>query len=173
MAKKKRRTEIKAKPPVGIYNNKSLLLKEPLRLLPNVRVSIEVDGKQNGSNGRKQISGNIRPQINATIRRLVRTYFEMEKCIDRIIWIKGAQDDDEVRLIAVNRNTFPTGSVMVFYFRESENFPLPRRLADVTPEEWAEIRAGKIPLPPGWSLKNAVELDREVILTQEEKIDVG
>jgi hypothetical protein len=55
---------------------------------------------------------------------------------------------------------------MAFYFPESEKFLLPVRLADVTPEEWDKICAGKIPLPQGWSLKNAIEYEREETLAE-------
>lgn len=104
--------------------------------------------------------------VAGIVQRMARMHFETEDCIDRIIWFKGNGSEDEIHLIEVNRDTIPTGSVMTFYFRESKKFPLPALLADVTPKEWEKIRAGKISLPPGWSLKNAVEFEREENLAQ-------
>ncbi len=107
-------------------------------------------------------------EIKDIVQRMVREHFETEDSIDRVIWFKNHNDTGEIRLLEVNREAIPSGAVMTFYVGKSKKFPLPALLADVTPEEWKKIRAGKISLPSGWSLKNAVEFVREEILAQEE-----
>jgi hypothetical protein len=185
MTTKKRAASTKAKTFAGIYDGKNFLFEKSLILPPLTRVRLKLDQPHNGKNGSIQLGAVVQPQIESdkraalaplttmsereiekAVRRMARTYFEKEKSIDRIIWFKNTRGEERIHLIAVNRDTFPAGSVMAFYFRENERFPLPRRLADVTPEEWAKIRAGKIPLPQGWSMQNAVEFDRETMLAQ-------
>ena len=107
-------------------------------------------------------------QINDIVRRMVRSHFETEDVIDRVVWFKSRNGVEEIHLLEVNREAIPSGAVMTFYIGKSKKFPLPTLLADVTPTEWKKIRAGKIPLPEGWSLKNAVEFAREEILAQGE-----
>lgn len=182
---KKRVAQTKAKTVTGIYDGKSFLFEKSLILPPLTRVRLKLVQPHNGKNGGIQLGAVVQPQfesdkmtafaplttmsereIEKAVRRMARTYFEMEESIERIIWFKNAGDEEKIHLIAVNRDTFPTNSVMTFYFRENDRFALPRLLADVTPEEWAQIRMGKIPLPQGWSLKNVVEFDRETVLAE-------
>jgi hypothetical protein len=73
-------------------------------------------------------------QIEKVVSHLVRSHFEIEEAIDQIVWLKDG-DEQEIHLIEVNRNTFPTGSVEVFYFAPSPDVPFPVRVADVTPQE--------------------------------------
>jgi len=108
-------------------------------------------------------------QINDIVRRMVRSHFETEDVIDRVVWFKSPNGTEEIHLLEVNREAIPSGAVMTFYVGKSKKFPLPTLLADVTPAEWKKIRAGKIPLPEGWSLNNVVEFAREEILTQREQ----
>jgi len=85
-------------------------------------------------------------QIERVANQLARSHFEIEEAIDQIIWLRDG-DEHEIRLIEVNRNTFPTGSVEVFYFAPSPDVPFPVRVADVTPQEWKQVQNGRICLP--------------------------
>lgn len=91
-------------------------------------------------------------RLEGVVHQLVQAHFEVEEGLDEIIWLRDGEDK-EICLIEINRNTLPTGSVEVFYFAPSENVPFPVRIADITPQEWEQVRSGNIPLPPGWTLR--------------------
>jgi len=91
-------------------------------------------------------------QVEEVVRQLVQSHFEIENSIDEIVWLRDGEDK-EIRLIEINRNTLPTGSVEAFYFAPSKDVPFPVRIADITPQEWKRVRSGNIPLPPGWKLR--------------------
>lgn len=93
-------------------------------------------------------------QIEQVVSHLVRSHFEIEDAIDQIVWLRNG-DEQEIHLIEVNRNTFPTGSVEVFYFAPSPDVPFPVRVADVTPQEWEQVQNGQIHLPGDWTLERA------------------
>lgn len=97
--------------------------------------------------------------IEEIVRRMVREHFDLEEGIERVIWIKN-DGVKEIHLIEVNRNTFPEGKVLTFYLGATEEYPLPVRLADITPEEWDKVKSGLIPLPKGWSLNNIEIFER-------------
>jgi hypothetical protein len=86
------------------------------------------------------------------VRQLVQSHFEIENNIDEIVWFQD-EVDKEIRLIEINRDTFPTGSVEVFSFAPTQDVPFPLRIADITPQEWKRVQSGNIPLPPGWTLR--------------------
>jgi hypothetical protein len=98
-------------------------------------------------------------QIGALVRQLVRSHFDLEEGIERIIWVKKDNTQD-VRLIEVNRDTIPAGDFYAFYFAPSQDFPLPIRIGDVTPDEWEKIQRGEISLPPEWSLHQIEVFER-------------
>ena len=91
-------------------------------------------------------------QVEEVVRQLVQSHFGIEESIDEIVWLRDG-GDKEIRLIEINRNTLPIGSVLPFYFAPSEDVPFPIRIADVTPQEWNQVQSGDIPLPPGWTLQ--------------------
>ncbi|MBM3234821.1 hypothetical protein FJZ31_00840 [Candidatus Poribacteria bacterium] len=91
-------------------------------------------------------------QIEEVVHQLVQSHFEIEEGIDEIVWLKDGENK-EIRLIEINRNTLPIGSVLAFYFAPSEDVPFPVRIADVTPQEWKQVQSGDISLPPGWTLR--------------------
>jgi len=99
-------------------------------------------------------------QIEELVRRLAREHFDLEEGIERVIWVKN-DGVKEIHLIEVNRNTFPEGKVLTFYLGATEEYPLPVRLADITPEEWDKVKSGLIPLPNGWSLDDIEIFERE------------
>lgn len=102
-------------------------------------------------------------RIEEIVRRMAREHFEVEESIERIIWFKDAEKK-EIHLIEVNRDIFPEGMILLFYHKPTAKFPLPARIADVTPEEWEKVKNGVIPLPEGWSLDDVEILEREEVL---------
>jgi hypothetical protein len=98
-------------------------------------------------------------QVADLVRQLVRNHFDLEEGIERIIWVKNGETQD-IRLIEVNRDTIPAGDFYAFYFAPSQDFPLPIRIGDATPDEWEKIQRGEIDLPPGWSLQQIEVFER-------------
>jgi len=95
------------------------------------------------------------------VRQLVRSHFDLEEGIERIVWFQNGEKEPDVRLIEVNRNSIVTGSFDAFYFAPSADFPLPIQIADVTPEEWERILRREWPLPPDWALDKVKVFERE------------
>ena len=91
-------------------------------------------------------------RIEEVVCQLVQSHFEIEEGIDEIIWLRDGENK-EICLIEINRNTLPIGNVLPFYFAPSKDVPFPVRIADVTPQEWKQVRSGDIPLPPDWTLR--------------------
>ena len=101
----------------------------------------------------------VTSQMERIVNQLIQSNFEIEEDIDQIIWIRNG-DEREIRLIEVNRATFPTESVEAFCFAPSSDVPIPVRVADVTPQEWERVRNRQIPLPRGWTLERAKVFQR-------------
>jgi hypothetical protein len=101
--------------------------------------------------------------IEEIVQRLARWHFEIEEGIERIIWFKNGEDK-AIHLLEVNRDTFPEDKVLVFYHRPTTEYPIPVRLADVTPDEWEKVKKGLIPLPDGWSLDDIKIFERKDVL---------
>jgi hypothetical protein len=101
--------------------------------------------------------------LEEIVQRLMRWHFEIEESIERIIWFKDG-GKNEIHLLEVNRDTFPEDKILVFYHRPTSEYPVPVRLADITPEEWEKVKKGVIPLPDGWSLDKAEIFERKDVL---------
>ncbi|MGQ9625939.1 MAG: hypothetical protein ACUVV0_03425 [Anaerolineae bacterium] len=99
-------------------------------------------------------------QVEKVVRQLIHSHFETEEGIEQIIWLQDGEEK-EIRLLEINRNTLPTGAVETFYFAPSQDVPFPVRIADITPQEWEQVKSGNIPLPPGWTLEQAKIFQRE------------
>jgi hypothetical protein len=98
-------------------------------------------------------------QVAELVRQLTRSHFDIEEGVERIIWVKNG-NPNEVRLIEINRDVIPVGDFYAFYFAPSKAFPLPIRIADVTPQEWEQIQRGEIKLPVEWSLEKTQVFER-------------
>jgi predicted transcriptional regulator len=93
--------------------------------------------------------------IECVVQGVVQSHFEIEPEIDEIVWFKKGADR-EICLLEINRDTLPAGNVLTFYFAPAPpEVPFPVIIADVTPQEWEQVKLGDIPLPPGWSLQEA------------------
>lgn len=188
-AKKTRRAKIFKTIVGAIYDGEKFVLDEPLDLPPNTPIRLKIARKwlapkqqeknrapwlqPTASDAMAHMAEDLTPhaplseqEIEDVARHMVREHFEIEEFIERIIWLKNAEDKEEVHLIEVNRDCPPLGAVLPFFFGATEKFPLDALVADVSPEDWEQIRAGKMRLLPGWSLENAVEFEREATLTQ-------
>lgn len=97
------------------------------------------------------------------VRRLARWHFEIEEGIERIIWFKNGEKN-EIHLLEVNRDTFPADEIWVSAHGPTTEYPVPIRLADITPVEWEKVKKGLIALPNGWSLDNAEIFERKDIV---------
>lgn len=88
--------------------------------------------------------------VRDVFQELADAHFEIEQGLRRV-GLFSPPGDDEVKIIEVNDETFPSGTVVPFLFSPSGGLTRHVRIADVTEEEWKEILEGKIPLPEGWS----------------------
>lgn len=94
------------------------------------------------------------------VNNLAQLHFEADKAIEQVIWIPNGKEEEQVRLLEVNRTTIPNEHVLVFHFGPSFDIPFRQLIADVTPNEWKQIQGGKLPLPKGWNLKTAQVFQR-------------
>jgi hypothetical protein len=91
---------------------------------------------------------------------LVRYHFQVEPALVRVYILFSKDDADLIKLLEVNAATVPTGSVEPFGFAPSTDVPFRTLIAEVTPEEEAGIRAGRVQLPTGWRLEDAETINR-------------
>lgn len=70
-----------------------------------------------------------------------------------------AQHEDNLRepikLLEVSEATLAAGRVVPFGFGSTEEVPYPCIIANVTPEEMAQILEGTLPLPEGWDMSRS------------------
>jgi hypothetical protein len=123
------------------------------------QATIEIDLKLPPSQAANHAPVKKNHDIEKAVKFLAQNNFEVEDGLDRIVWLKHGAGD-EIRLIEVNRNGFPTGRVEAFYFAPSEEVPFETYLSDITPKEWQKVVSGEIPLPEGWSLQDSREFLR-------------
>ena len=98
-------------------------------------------------------------QKQLAIKELLDRHFNLEPGIQRI-FVYSQPDEELVRLIEVNENTIPSGSVMPFAFSATQEVPFTILMADVTPKEWDDIQHGNIKIPDGWPTKYSQEYTR-------------
>ena len=101
----------------------------------------------------------------ARIRELVNPWFYTDDQLQAVFHFEIPDPDDDapvtVLLLQVTEAT-PTSPdhVITYGFAPSEDFEFPLALAQVTPGEWDDIQAGRLPLPQGWILDRAHEVQR-------------
>jgi hypothetical protein len=64
-----------------------------------------------------------------------------------------------IRLLEISGEFPVSGDTRPFAFGRSEEFPFRSAVIQVTPEEWADIQAGRMPLPPDWDLASGERID--------------
>lgn len=100
-----------------------------------------------------------------TVDEVPKTYEEAERLLVR--WhAEGGPSDlrifsfpdsagEMVRLLEVSDDFLATGVIRPMTFGRSPEMPFRTSTALASPEEWALVQAGKVPLPPGWDLAAA------------------
>ena len=71
-------------------------------------------------------------------------------------------DQRKVRVIEVTQIVPQTGEVYPFEFAPTAEMPFRAAIAQVTPDEWTDISAGRIALPEGWDLAAMVSVPERV-----------
>jgi len=66
----------------------------------------------------------------------------------------------EVRLLEVSGTAPTTGEIMPFRFGPDTNhgIDLPSVVILLSPQEWGEVKSGRLKLPRGWDLSKAIDL---------------
>jgi hypothetical protein len=91
-------------------------------------------------------------------RRLAEIHYQVEPGITQIFSINGpdssnGRGQESIRLLEVNEHTIPSGIVPLgFGANPSHGIDFPSVVVEVTPDEFEDIRGGRLKLPHGWSI---------------------
>src|SRR3954469_18070672 len=87
---------------------------------------------------------------------------ETDPAIREIHYLPTGAPPKEIRLVEVNEAITGTASPEPIDFGVDAGSANEHKLIvfDVTPEQWEEIQAGTLELPPGWVLKDSQEISR-------------
>lgn len=68
-------------------------------------------------------------------------------------WVYLSEAPDEVRLVEVSASVGNSGEVLPFRFGPDPalGIPFPSVVVLLSEEEWEQVRAGQLHLPPGWA----------------------
>jgi hypothetical protein len=97
------------------------------------------------------------------IHWLVEHHFRIEDGLQHVLVIRGPRFDDPadpIKLLEVNANTVPTGSVAPFSFSPTKDVPFVTEIAEITPEEFRRLQLNELAMPPGWTLADAEDRRR-------------
>ncbi len=89
---------------------------------------------------------------------LIQWHFRIDEELTEIYRFLAPDEDapgEPIKLLEVNPDFQEMGFVAAFKFPGAGNIPYSTAVAIVTPTEMAQIQAGKMPLPPDWSLDRA------------------
>lgn len=93
-------------------------------------------------------------------RELAKKHFQVEPGLTRVIRCSGTADvefrpAEPIKLLEVNELTVPSG-IMPLHFgpAPASGITYPSVIVEVTPEEFAQIIAHQLSLPPGWILED-------------------
>ncbi|MGH7270647.1 MAG: hypothetical protein ACREJ3_09470 [Polyangiaceae bacterium] len=103
------------------------------------------------------------PSTKAEIaRELAKHHFVIEDGMESIFIMRAGLDDprEPIKLLEVNANTFPTGSIEPIPFSTTDDVPYVTEIAEISPDEFAQLKDGKLVLPPGWALEDAEAMTR-------------
>jgi len=102
-------------------------------------------------------------EMDEAAQRLIDWHFRTEPEL-REVWMFTGQDDTSaepiIELLEVNAATPATGSVDTFSFPPAGDIPYRTVIAEVTPEEFEQIRRQPSRLPRGWDLSKAQRFER-------------
>ena len=100
-------------------------------------------------------------------RVLARGHYAVEPALDAVYRLVGTDDveadgDEPVKLLEVNRDALPVG-ISPVHFRPTPDLGIPFSclIIDVSPDEFASIRSGRLDLPNDWAIGGL--LPRETI----------
>jgi hypothetical protein len=99
------------------------------------------------------------PTKDEVARELAAWHFRVEPDL-KAVFVLRSEAHEPIRLLEVNAATVTTGSVEPFAFAPTKETPFATVVAEITPEEFERVRRDEIKLPSGWSLTNALELNR-------------
>ncbi len=102
-------------------------------------------------------------QTKAEIARsLAAAHFRVEEGLVRVFIMRtGLEDPSQpIKLLEVNANTFPTGSIEPIPFSSTQDVPFVTEIAEISPDEFSRLERGDLVLPAGWTLDDAEQVPR-------------
>ncbi len=95
-------------------------------------------------------------------RVLAEAHFGIEDGLERVFIIRAGIDDprEPIKLLEVNANTVPTGSIEPIPFSPSKDIPFVTEIAEISPDEFLRLERGEFVLPHGWTLDDADDVPR-------------
>ncbi len=88
---------------------------------------------------------------------LARQHLKFDSRLTEVIYLPSGAPEDEVRLLEVNTGLYPVPGSPIAPVETTpavNDLPFRVSVADITPEEWAQIKAKPHLLPNGWALDN-------------------
>jgi hypothetical protein len=77
--------------------------------------------------------------------------------LNEVVEVEVVRGGETVKLLEVNENTVPAGVAPIqFGPAPSSGIHYPSVIVEVTPAEFEQIKANKLPLPNGWQLGDRV-----------------
>lgn len=93
----------------------------------------------------------------ATATRLAQRHRENDPQTMKVL-LDPDPEENEIRLIEITRSAPTTGQPFAvgFMARPDLGVPFPSSVLLLSPDEWEDVRSGRLPLEPGWSLERCV-----------------
>jgi hypothetical protein len=95
------------------------------------------------------------PDKDRVAETLAEAHRSVEPTITRIVRILGPSEADQrepIKLLEVNTATMPSGIWPIAFTPDPPTVPYGSVVVEVTPDEYEEIVAQRLPLPSGWTL---------------------
>ncbi len=102
------------------------------------------------------------PNKDAVAAELIHWHFQIEPGLVAVYRVTNDRESDPkepIKLIEVNADTIATGSFEAYGFAATREVPFPTLIAEVTPDELAELRRNGR-LPTGWDVDGAKQYVR-------------
>jgi hypothetical protein len=105
---------------------------------------------------------------NEVAIRLAHAHYRIEPSVSQIFRVTAgdaveAQPDEPIKLLEVNAATIPSG-IAPLYFEPLPHggIDYPTVIIEVTPEEYEQLRAGRLKLPNAWRIDSLLPRPGEV-----------
>ncbi len=97
--------------------------------------------------------------LKIVARELAKAHRNTDRKTSLVKFFSTAQQN-EIHLLEVSAAAPTTGEIMPFRFGENlaQGVDYPSVIILVSPEEWQEVEAGRLPLPADWDLTTAEDL---------------